>query len=478
MSLWLAWLSTDASADAQPLATTGLAIFHRYIWVFVAAFAVTIVATPIVRRVALASGIIDRPSDPRKVHRVPVAYLGGLAVFLGIMAGTLVSYLGTAWGGLARVYPSEHMVDGEYHAVVPVSVLLGMTIITIVGLLDDAIGIRPGLKISGQLVAAAALAIENVGVRVAQGVLRPVGDALVGLGVLGSSDLVFAIPIPGLEAPIHLDVVYWAGAAVIAVFVIGACNAANLIDGLDGLLTGSTAITVAGLTILALSLAVMDHGPRDAQRLVLCLAVLGACMGFLPHNFNPASIFLGDCGSMLLGYSTIVIILTLGDMGQTHLVLAGLMMFAVPIIDAVLAIVRRRMAGTSITQADDQHLHHMLKRALGVKGAVLAIYGITACFVALGLAMSLSRARVVYALAMIVVCYVGVTAIKISRRQHLEHQASRAGRLPDPALDPAGGGARTEPTERRSASATPAEGPPPRPAQHAPPATPAERSAS
>lgn len=416
----------SVAEETSTLATSGLAIFHRYIWVFVAAFAITIVATPIVRKVALWSGIIDRPSDPRKVHRIPVAYLGGLAVFIGIMGGTLVSYLATAWGDLGVVYPSEHMVDGDYHGVVPISVLLGMTVIVVVGLLDDAIGIRPGLKISGQLVAAAALAIENVGVRVAQGVLRPVGELLVRADILTNSDLIFYVPIPGLEGPLQLDLVYWAGAGIIAVFVIGACNAANLIDGLDGLLTGTTTITVIGLTILALSLMVIDQGPRDAQRLVLCLAVLGACMGFLPHNFNPASIFLGDCGSMLLGYCTIVIILTLGDMGQTHLVLAGLMMFAVPIIDSVLAIVRRRMSGRSVTEADDQHLHHMLKRGLGVKGAVLALYGITACFTALGLAMSLSRARVVYALALIVVCYVGVTAIKVSRRQHLESQATLA----------------------------------------------------
>jgi len=439
MSTILATAQAVSSEASGELATTGLAIFHRYIWVFVVAFAITIIATPIVRRIAILSGIIDRPSDPRKVHRVPVAYLGGLAVFLGIMGGTLVSYLGTAWGPLSVVYPSEHMVDGEYHAVIPISVLLGMAVITIVGLLDDAIGIRPGLKISGQLIAAAALAIENVGVRVAQGILRPVGEAFKSLGILSNSDLVFAIPIPGLDVPLQLDLVYWAGAGIIAIFVIGACNAANLIDGLDGLLTGTTTITAVGLTILALSLMVIDHGPRDAQRLVLCLAVLGACMGFLPHNFNPASIFLGDCGSMLLGYATIVIILTLGDMGQTHLVLAGLMMFAVPIIDAVLAIVRRRMAGTSITSADDQHLHHMLKRSMGVKGAVLVLYGITACFTALGLAMSLSRARVVYALALIVVCYVGVTAIKISRRQFLESQATLA-------IDPA------NPSPKRSAS--------------------------
>src|SRR5690606_10909599 len=116
---------------------------------------------------------------------------------------------------------------------------------------------------------------------------------------------------------IPVDIIYWAGAAIIALFVLGACNASNLIDGLDGLVTGTTAITTAGLLIVALSLAAIDDGPRDGQRIVLCMALLGACLGFLPHNFNPATIFLGDCGSLLLGFATIVVVLTLGDTGKT-----------------------------------------------------------------------------------------------------------------------------------------------------------------
>ena len=142
------------------------------------------------------------------------------------------------------------------------------------------------------------------------------------------------------SSSVPIDVVYWTGTAVIAVFVLGACNAANLIDGLDGLLTGTTAIANAGLLFLALGLAIVDDGPRDAQRIILCLAVLGACLGFLPHNFNPATIFLGDCGSLLLGFSTIVIILMMGDTGKTQFVIAGLIIYALPMIDTVLAIVR------------------------------------------------------------------------------------------------------------------------------------------
>jgi UDP-GlcNAc:undecaprenyl-phosphate GlcNAc-1-phosphate transferase len=229
---------------------------------------------------------------------------------------------------------------------------------------------------------------------------------------------------------IPIDLVYWAGTVVIAVFVLGACNASNLIDGLDGLLSGTTAIASVGLLVIALGMALADDGPRDAPRVILCLALLGACLGFLPHNFNPATIFLGDAGSLLLGFSTIVIILMLGDQGETKLVVAGLIIYAIPIIDTVLAIVRRKLAGRSISDADDQHLHHMLKRALGVKGAVFTLYGIAAGFAVLGVAVSLGRARVIYAIALVFAAFIGVTAIKIARRKQIEEQATRFGSRP------------------------------------------------
>jgi UDP-GlcNAc:undecaprenyl-phosphate GlcNAc-1-phosphate transferase len=305
---------------------------------------------------------------------------------------------------------------------VPLSVLLGMTVIMLVGLLDDVMKISPRLKVGGQLFAAAALAADDVGVRVAQGILAPLGHSL-----LGNADLIFNVPlpiaIPGLGDALHINVIYWAGTAIIALFVLGACNASNLIDGLDGLLSGTTAIASMGLLVIALTLAANDHGPRDASRVILCMALLGACLGFLPHNFNPATIFLGDAGSLLLGFSTIVIILTLGDRGQTHLVTAGLIIYAIPIIDTVLAIVRRKMAGKRIIDPDDQHLHHMLKRALGVKGAVFVLYGIGIGFAALGVALSMGRARVVYAITLVFASFIVVTAIKIARKRQIESQA-------------------------------------------------------
>src|SRR5690606_19187319 len=104
------------------------------------------------------------------------------------------------------------------------------------------------------------------------------------------------------------------------------------------------------------------------------------------------------------------------------LVLAGLIIYAIPIIDTTLAIIRRKIAGRSISEADDQHLHHMLKRALGVKGAVLVLYLIAAGFAGLGVALTLGRGRITYALALVFAAFIGVTAFKSARQKHIEEQ--------------------------------------------------------
>ncbi|MBX3352628.1 MAG: undecaprenyl/decaprenyl-phosphate alpha-N-acetylglucosaminyl 1-phosphate transferase [Phycisphaeraceae bacterium] len=406
---------------------TKLDIFHNYVPVFVIAFLVAVLVTPIMRRIAVANGVIDRPSDPRKIHKAPVAYMGGVAVYLGILSAIAFSYV-------ASTFPGPWL---EFHVSganpVPLSILAGLTIIAIIGLIDDVAAIDPRLKIGGQLLAAAMLAMDDVGVKVARGVLAPIG------AMLGNRTLTwdFTIPdwLPLVEQHQQIDLVYWAGTAIIALFVLGACNASNLLDGLDGLLTGVTAIAMTGLLFIALALAESRDGPLDAARLVIIMATLGACLGFLPHNFNPAVIFLGDCGSMLLGFITIVVILTLGDTGRTPLVVAGLIIYAVPIIDTTLAIIRRKMAGKPLSAADDQHLHHQLKRAMGVKGAVLILYAIGSAFALLGVAISMGRGRDVYVIALVFASFIIVTAIKIAHRQRIEQeaallQAARAGAPP------------------------------------------------
>jgi len=392
----------------------------------VIAFLVTLVATPIMRRLALANGVVDHPSDPRKMHRVPIAYLGGAAVYLGIMAGVVFSYIGVHQPFLVSYHELPPAPLGALDPrFVPPWVLLGLTVIMVIGLIDDVTGISPRVKIGGQLLAAAALAYGDIGVRVAAGVLTPTLGKL-----LGNPELFYTIPlganIPLVGSVIQVDIIYWTGTAVIAIFVLGACNASNLIDGLDGLLSGVTGIATLGLLAISLLMVFQDPGPRDAQRIILCMALLGGCLGFLPHNFNPATIFLGDCGSLLLGYTTIVIILMLGDTGRTDLVIAGLIVYAIPILDTVLAIVRRKMAGKSMSDADSDHLHHMLKRAFGVKGAVFVMYGMGIGFATIGVLLAASGARFVYSLALLVAAFIVVYSMKIARRKQIEeHTALR-----------------------------------------------------
>lgn len=419
-----------------------LDVFHSYVWVLLVAFLVTLCATPVMRRLAVKHGIIDRPSEARKIHKMPIAYLGGVAVFLGIVAGVFFSYIGYYFPNLLDDKGNTALEALGSKQPVPLSVLFGMTVIAVVGLIDDVVGTTPRVKIGGQLLAAAALAADDVGVKVAAGILVPLAKSF-NIPVemhLGAETIMLHIPLPmaiaGMQS-IPVDIVYWAGTAVIGFFVIGACNASNLIDGLDGLLSGVTAIANAGLLVIAMFLAVMSDGERDAQRVVLCMAILGACLGFLPHNFNPASIFLGDCGSLLLGFCTIVVVLSLGDTGKTHLVMAGLVIYAIPMIDTALAIVRRKMAGKSISDPDSDHLHHMLKRAVGVKGAAFSLYGLGSAFATLGVLMSLWRARVTYALTFIFVSYIAVISIKIARKKQIEEQAAAFDRSKPEAVQPA-----------------------------------------
>ena len=403
-----------AASQPDPLAVSSLGLLNSYAIVFVVAFVVTLLVTPLVRQIALRANVTDRPDADRKIHKYPVAYLGGMAVFFGLIAAIVVSYF---------------VVDGaaDSYRGVPLAVLFGMAAITFTGLADDLWGWDPRLKIAGQLVAAAALAYKDIGVKLAAGMLHPLAQWVA--PVLGNENLVVHIPLPGGEIPI--DIIYWAGTAVIAIFVLGGCNAANLLDGLDGLLSGVVAVIVIGLLCVSLLMAIQPAGADTSlahslagARIVLCLALLGAVLGFLPHNINPASIFLGDCGSHLLGYVCVVIILMFGEFGQTHLVFAGLIIFSVPIIDTTLAIIRRWLAGRPMSVGDDHHMHHQLKRALGsVQRAVFAMYGITAIFAVVGVTlaalvmMTALRVRVIYAIALVLFGFIGVIAVKTVRRE-------------------------------------------------------------
>ena len=393
-------------------------LLSDYMPVFVAALLTTLLITPIVRRVAIANNIIDYPDQGRKQHAYPIAYLGGMAIFIGVVVAIGASAIFT--NGPAAILQG-----------IPISIVVGMFAIMFTGFADDIWKWDPRLKIAGQLIAAAALAIEDIGPQLAAGVL----SALLG----EPHDILFSI---GTFSVPNSELYYWIGTAITAIFVIGGCNAANLIDGLDGLLTGTTTIMAAGLLAISLLMAycLPVENPETSlagTRIILSLILLGVTLGFLPYNFNPAIIFLGDCGSLLIGYLTVVIIMTFGEFGTTKYSVAGLICFGLPILDTTLAIIRRKSAGLSMSDADSSHIHHRLKRYFGgnVRKAVLTLYAITAGFTIVGVGLSamllLTNVKGVVVMAGVLAAYALVVtfALKRARRhewikkQHAESHA-------------------------------------------------------
>ncbi len=398
-----------AAQTAASLISRIDAVLSPYMGVFFVAFVVSFVFTPVMRRLAVANGIIDLPDLNRKAHLEPVAYLGGIAIFLGWLAGVSLC-----------LFIREHHLPARVPF--PPGILFGAAVIVFVGLIDDVVGISPRTKVGGQLIAAAALASQQV------------GGQMLGARLVMSSLAAVRVSVP--DTPAFEWLTYALGTAIIAAFVLGGCNSVNLMDGLDGLAAGICAIAATGFLAISIYVAMRSGTPElagsdlfyDGVRIVMCLAIIGALLGFLPYNFNPANIFMGDAGSLLLGYlcvSTILLFVHAATMGP-FLVLAGLIVFALPITDTTLAIVRRKLNGQPIFSPDNQHLHHQLLRAvknlrlgpnLSVKLTVSLIYMIAAVFAMLGFAIIFFRARYVLAIFLVIFSFVTVMAYKLGRQQ-------------------------------------------------------------
>ena len=405
---------SPAGAPVHKVFIDAVEMLNVFAPVFIAGFLITLAATPVVRRLALIVGVIDTPDAHRKHHKAPVAYLGGLAVFMGFMAAMLVS-------SVAIDFESVDL------APVPISILVGATTIALTGLADDIWKWDARLKIAGQLVAAAALAYSNIGIGAVTGFLQPFVGA--------SNEELFHV---GSTVIFNSTLYYWVGTAFLGFVIIGGCNAANLIDGLDGLLTGTTAIMSSGFLAISLLLAstVMVEDPSTSfvgVRVALSLALLGCMLGFLPWNFNPAVIFLGDCGSLLIGYLCVTTILLFGEQGAPSLVVAGFIIFGLPITDTTLAIIRRKVAGVPMSTPDAQHIHHQVKRLFGsVKKSVFALYGLTLIFTFIGVAIASvlllteTRVLVVYSIGIAFFGFVISVAVKIALIQRAQSELADA----------------------------------------------------
>ena len=289
---------------------------------FAITFAIALVVcnrmTPPVKRFAERIGAMDIPKDNRRVHDHPIPRMGGLAIIVGFFLATLLFVPVTE-----RVY----------------GVVIGAFIIAGMGFVDDIVSLRPMVKFLIQIFAA--LVCVRFGL-IIDAISWPVNESYLDLG--------------RLSAPLT---VLW---------IVLCTNAFNLIDGLDGLAAGVTAI--CSFFLLVSSLLFVTADPAAALILV---ALIGACLGFIPFNFNPAQIFMGDVGSQFLGF----ILATTAIFG--HFKLQAVLTFALPLADTGFAVVRRLAHGQSPFHADKGHFHHrLMAMGLSQKQTVLVLYGVAA----------------------------------------------------------------------------------------------------
>lgn len=313
----------------------------EYVLAFLAAFGVAYIATPLARKLALASGAVDYP-DPeteqcRRVHKRPVPRLGGLAIFLGFLG------------------PALYLLPRE--GLTLMGLLLGGGIMLALGIWDDLRTLSPRAKLAGQI--AAGLVFVALGNRI-MWVTNPWAASLEeSMWYVG----VWAIPLT----------LFW---------IVGITNTINLIDGLDGLAAGVS--TIASVTLL---LVAFQEG--QSGNVVLTAALAGACLGFLPYNFNPARIFMGDTGSLFLGFALAAIAVQGALKSATVIALAvPIVVLGLPILDTALAIVRRYRSRAPIFAPDRQHLHHrLLDRGLSQRQTVFLLYSVSAVFGVAALAL-------------------------------------------------------------------------------------------
>jgi UDP-GlcNAc:undecaprenyl-phosphate GlcNAc-1-phosphate transferase len=373
-------------------------VLSPYIYVFYVAFIVAFVFTPIMRQVAIYYGIIDEPDGHRKMHASAVAYLGGVAVFLGWIAGLAISQ-----------FLHLHRQDLGLSPFLRVnfSIVVGGSLIVMLGLWDDIHKLDPWIKIAGQVFAAAFLLYDGVGAQATTAVFQPLAAWM---------SLYLGWPHGPTPAFPAAFIAITSGILVVCT-VVGCCNATNLMDGLDGLCGGVTAIIAAGFLFLAIHLAASGSGLSanwDGLRIVLGLALLGAVLGFVPYNFNPASIFMGDAGSMFLGYACSIQIILMAQGQHPKWFLASMVIFALPVLDTALAFARRWVNGRPLFSADRFHFHHqLLARGFSVKQTVIISYGLAIGFGILGTAIVFMRTRYAVAVYLVVFGSILVAAFKM-----------------------------------------------------------------
>jgi UDP-GlcNAc:undecaprenyl-phosphate GlcNAc-1-phosphate transferase len=305
------------------------------LWTFILplaiAFGTTLLLVPQVRRFAIECRVADKPNG-RKLHTHAIPHLGGVAIFSGFFLGLLVALAGPGGDGIA---------DRVLALLPALLILFGL------GLVDDLRGLRATVKLTYQLLGAVCVVAMGAGFQ------APHGATMVPFILFAAASLLW---------------------------YVGVCNSINLIDGLDGLAAGVVSLAALGFLVVGVRV-------HDAAAVVIALCLIGSLTAFLRFNFHPARIFMGDTGSMFLGFGLAALACLLArELGFWTALLGGAAMLGVPILDTVAAICRRVAAHRHIFEADGEHTHHRLLRAgLSHRGAVIVLYAVQAVFTVLGI---------------------------------------------------------------------------------------------
>lgn len=317
--------------------------------IYFLAFIITLILVPFSIKLAWKTGAIDVPKDERRVHKKPIPRIGGVAIFAGVTVALTIAMMSGLFkpgavdrvGGVAFLdWDAHFMSDGKISQTA--GVILGGTLIFIVGFIDDLKGMTPKVKLLWQIVAA-------------------------------SFVFAFGVRIKFISFFFDNNVTNFTFIlcyVVTVVWIVAITNTINLVDGLDGLAAGVVAIA-------SLCIAYVGYIFGFYIGAFPMLAIAGAALGFLPYNFYPAKTFMGDCGSQYLGF-VLACFSILGTVKSATIVavLIPSLALLLPVIDTILAIIRRAISGKSIMEADKNHLHHRLLRAgMGQRRTVLCIYG-------------------------------------------------------------------------------------------------------
>lgn len=327
---------------------------HNVFIIVIVTFLASLILVPIVKKIAIHINAMDEPNE-RKIHKVPMPRLGGLAIYLAFLLG--------------------YMLYGEISTQM-LSILIGSFLLILVGIVDDIHSVKARYKLIVQIVAAAIVVLY--------------GDlSFTELSVFGYN--------------IYFNDFF--GALLSILFIVAITNAINLIDGLDGLAAGISSIYF--LTIAIIAFILNRIGGLDV---IISLIMLGSTLGFLFHNFPPAKIFMGDTGSLFLGFMISIIALLGYKVTTFTSLIVPIVILAIPIFDTVFAILRRLIKGQNIGVADKEHFHHqLLKMKYSPTKSILIIYVIDIAFAAVSIFYILGDNQIaiaIYVVLMILLLFV------------------------------------------------------------------------